>query len=502
MPQLADAGAAPALAFFPQGVLARAPPPPSSSGPPHAGPALRAPGEETLPTQAPELAERTGPSRRGSPCSTAEGGHRMEKQASTGLDEAAPGGALDEAAGSGERKAARPASGYRLAPPAGLKGSVEARELAPRVEAGDLEALVAGNTAFALAFLALRRTAAPSQNVALGAYGISQSMAMVYAGARGQTAAEMEAALHFPLRGAALHAAFNQLDAQLGARTKGVLLRNATQVWMQQGIAVHADFLDVLTRDYGAPLATLDIRSDPEAARAQINSWVATATEGGIGELLRAGSLDRGTWMVLSSALFFFGPWRHPFPEKETRDAAFSLADGAQVQVPMMQVTASIPYARSEGWRAVAMPYRQEALSMLVVMPSDLATFEASLSVATLTQIRQKLTSQKVELSIPRFRLGVRASLETSLRALGLGTLFGKPDLSGMSDRDIAIGVVEHAARVEVTERGTRASAATAVALQERCLPLALKVDRPFLFFIIDEPTSCVLFLGRVMDPR
>jgi serine protease inhibitor len=34
-----------------------------------------------------------------------------------------------------------------------------------------------------------------------------------------------------------------------------------------------------------------------------------------------------------------------------------------------------------------------------------------------------------------------------------------------------------------------------------RAQPVELRVDRPFLFWILHEPTGSVLFAGRVVDP-
>ncbi len=76
--------------------------------------------------------------------------------------------------------------------------SARPRELAPAAAAGDLAALAAGNRAFAFdMYQALR---GEPGNLFYSPYSISLALAMTYGGARGDTAAEMAAALNFPLQ--------------------------------------------------------------------------------------------------------------------------------------------------------------------------------------------------------------------------------------------------------------------------------------------------------------
>ena len=57
-------------------------------------------------------------------------------------------------------------------------------------------------------------------------------------------------------------------------------------------------------------------------------------------------------------------------------------------------------------------------------------------------------------------------------------------------------------------EHGTEAAAATAMVARdisenfEPPQPAPFVVDRPFFFFIHDDRSGAVLFMGRVMDPR
>ena len=69
------------------------------------------------------------------------------------------------------------------------------------------------------------------------------------------------------------------------------------------------------------------------------------------------------------------------------------------------------------------------------------------------------------------------------------------------------ISDVVHKAFIEIDEEGTEAAAATAVVMvltstnQPAIKPLEFKADRPFLFYIIDDETKAILFMGRLMEP-
>ena len=75
-------------------------------------------------------------------------------------------------------------------------------------------------------------------------------------------------------------------------------------------------------------------------------------------------------------------------------------------------------------------------------------------------------------------------------------------------NRDLAIYDVIHKAFIGVDEKGTEASAATAVlfgvtaAHGLRPRVITMKINRPFVFFIQDVETGTILFAGRVVNPK
>ncbi|HDN19743.1 MAG TPA: serpin family protein, partial [Candidatus Acetothermia bacterium] len=178
------------------------------------------------------------------------------------------------------------------------------REMSPEVAEEELQALVEGNTAFALELY--QRLREQEGNLFLSPYSISLALAMAYAGARGETAAEMAQALHFSLPQERLHPAFNALDLVIAehAAAGGIELHTANAFWGQLGHRFLQGYVDLLSRNYGAKLHLVDFHDTPDACRVRINDWVSEKTEGKIEELLPPGSITSLTRLVLTNAIY------------------------------------------------------------------------------------------------------------------------------------------------------------------------------------------------------
>lgn len=388
--------------------------------------------------------------------------------------------------------------------------SALARDTSPAVSDATLAALVDGNTELAVAMY--RDVADEPGNLFMSPHSVSTALAMTYAGANGTTASQMASALHFTLPPAELHPALDRLDLELASRganaTSGTIpfrLENANAIFGQSGWTFLAPFLDTLAVNYGAGLRVLDFQADPESSRLTINDWVEARTNNKIRDLLPAGSIDDTTRLVLANAIYFSAAWDEPFEVSETSDRPF-LVGGQTVNVPTLHGSHERGYGEGDGFRAAELPYDGGELSMVVVVPDDLAAFEASLDAARLDAITQSLTTHQLDLTLPKFRFDAPLGLKDTLMHLGMTDAFSsEADFSGIDgSRQLAIKDVLHKGFVAIDENGTEAAAATAVIVGDTSAPepATLHVDKPFVFFIRDRPTGAILFIGRVVDPR
>jgi len=158
-----------------------------------------------------------------------------------------------------------------------LVQSDKPRDTSPAVDQANLAALADGNNAFAFdLYQTLRQD---EGNLFLSPYSISEVLAMIYAGAGGETEKDMAEVLNFILSQESLHPAFNSVDLQLKERNQGSGDKNGegsqlnvvNAIWGQQGYDFLDEYLDVLAQNYGAGLRLVDFKKETEQSRLTIN---------------------------------------------------------------------------------------------------------------------------------------------------------------------------------------------------------------------------------------
>jgi len=359
-----------------------------------------------------------------------------------------------------------------------------------------------------------RHLAESRANVFFSPYSIAKALAMCQAGASGVTRDEIEAVLGHAGEGDRLLETFSELQQVLASRAQPAPepfhLSVASSLWLQKGYAVKSAFTETLRNQLGADIKETDFAGAPAEAAGDVNAWVEKATSGKIRGILSESQLDALTRVILANAIYFKAPWLNQFDEEHTKPDRFHRLDGRSVDVPMMHITESYRHARAPGLQALEVPYGNDWIVMLLVLP-DKGQFEAverRLDVASVVELTRSARSVEVALTLPRFRVESSFALREPLTRIGIQRAFAPgADFSRVSEEPgFALGDVLHKAVVEVDERGTEAAAVTAALMVGSALgkppkPIAFHVDRPFLFLIEDKPTGTILFLGRVLDP-
>uniref|UniRef100_A0A8D2EGS2 Serpin B6 n=1 Tax=Theropithecus gelada TaxID=9565 RepID=A0A8D2EGS2_THEGE len=335
-----------------------------------------------------------------------------------------------------------------------------------------------------------------SNNIFFSPMSMSSALAMVFMGAKGNTAAQMSQALSFSKIGGEdgdIHESFQSLLTEINRTGTHYLLRTANQLFGEKSYDFLSCFTDSCSKFYQAKIENLDFVKDTETCRRHINAWVADKTEGKITEVLPRGSVDSSTKLILVNAIYFKGNWDHSFEKYKTREMPFKIS-----KVKIFTEILVLPYVGKE-------------LHMIIMLPdenTDLETVEKELSYERFIEWTKpdKMHEREMEVFLPRFKLEETYNMEDVLRSMGMVDAFeqDRADFTGMSSKkDLYLSKVTHKSFVEVNEEGTEAAAATACRIVRQGLRIipTFRADHPFLFFIQHSKTNGILFCGRFSSP-
>ncbi len=365
------------------------------------------------------------------------------------------------------------------------------------------QVIVAAGNAFSIDFFRSISAAEPGTNVFVSPLSASMALGMTLNGAEGSTYDSMRAVLGFgTLTRDDINLTYKSLAAYLQAVDQRVTVDIANSIWYRLGFPVERDFIAVNRDAFNAEVAALDFSS--VNAVPTINGWVNEKTRGKIPTIIDDIAPD--VVMYLINALYFKGMWTTQFDKTKTREEVFNITPQQPVPCQMMHLHATFAYGTSAGATAIDLPYGNRRYSMTVILPPTTVSvdaFAASLTQNVYNALIASMDSAEVELSLPKFRIEYKRTLNSDLIGLGMGIAFdpGRANFHRINATEqLYISKVLQKAYVGVDEEGTEAAAVTVVEIRVTSVPTipVFRADRPFLFVIREHETGAILFIGKV----
>lgn len=331
----------------------------------------------------------------------------------------------------------------------------------------------------------------------------SIALSMTAAGAEGATQEEMLRTLGFGgLSVKDLNACNRGIIDLLSSDPEGVELNVANSLWVSDRFTLKSRYIRTAGSEYSARVSNLDF-SDP-ASPSVINRWCAENTAGRIDKMIE--NIDPATQMYLLNALYFKGMWTTPFDAANTRKDIFH-GNRRDSEVEFMHRTASFPYYIGPEGALLELPYGEGSFVMDIFLPAEGVSaeeFASGLDGEALSTLTGLLQSDRIKVTLPKFKAEYETSLNATLQHLGMRDAFTpSADFSGMSKEPLMISEVKQKTFIEVNEEGSEAAAVTSVAVMRTSLapePLEFRVDRPFVFLIRERTSGTVLFMGLVRN--
>ncbi|XP_040205238.1 serpin I2 [Rana temporaria] len=366
-------------------------------------------------------------------------------------------------------------------------------------------------TEFAVDLHQAIRSVDTEENIIFSPLGATLILGMIKLGARGATAQQIKEVLK--LQGNQESEEFSELRklvSVISEENKEFAFNLANALYLQEGFHVKEQYLHS-NRDFFKSEIKLVNFQDLKASAKIISAWVERQTNGKIKHMFSSGDIEPLTKLVLVNAIYFRGEWKYKFSPDATHPQDFRVKKGNVTKIPMMhlQTATKIGYFSENelNYKVLELPYKGDKLSLVLALPEEnveIEDLENKLTEPVLRGWNTKMTEEKVEISLPRFKIEQKVDLKPALLNLKVTNVFDQNcDLSGITDTsNLHISKMVQKVSIEVNEAGSEAAASTGIQVAAMSITNHRFVaDRPFLFFIRHNTSGSILFMGKVTNP-
>lgn len=361
-------------------------------------------------------------------------------------------------------------------------------------------------------------------NMVFSPLSIFSALSLLGQGARNETRKQITDAIGydiFVLIQAYVHQTFNQEN------NDDYDLKMAQRIFVNNSTLLQKDFKSFLLQAELPSVRRLDFEVSPQQSRELINKWVERHTMNQIKNLLSEDQVTSLTRLFIVNALALEAPWNSPFDM--TVQDRFMISEDEQIKTKMLksmempcvfagQIHSFFPSTDRGDLRNTVMlvlPFKGKKLTFIAVMPNkagDFSEINTSLGQRKLFYMINKLLSNSephyydCDVTMPKLDLNYNyANLKGDLEEMGIKDVFDSElaDLTGIyrGEEELYVSDVAHKATFTLDKDGVKASAATAFGSSTRTMPPRITIDKPFLFFVRNQDTGALLFMGKVANP-
>ena len=239
-----------------------------------------------------------------------------------------------------------------------------------------------------------------------------------------------------------------------------------------------------------------------------INDWVEKNTDGMIPEILK--EIKEEDVIYLVNALSFDAKWRTIYNEAQIARDIFTTETGTEKVVTVMNCEENV-YLEDENTTGFMKYYGDGQYAFVALLPKEgmtVAEYVEGLTAESLRDLLQNKSDTKVSTMLPKFSVNYDFNMNEILKQMGMADAFSDADadFSKMATSDagnIYISSVDQKCFIAVDESGTKAGAATAVAMANRTMalekPKVVLLNRPFVYLIVECDNYEPLFMGTIM---
>ena len=355
-----------------------------------------------------------------------------------------------------------------------------------------------------------KNAASAKQNSMISPTSILLAMAMVENGAAGDTKKQMEKT--FGMRMSELNQwirAWSAVQPQENADTKS-RMNIANAVWYNNrgALTLNPDYQKILREMLQAQVKG---GAFSQQTVKEINSWCSKNTYGMIDKLVE--ELSPAQQMVLLNAVAFEDQWSAQYKKNQVKKEYFTDQNGKKTKTDLMYSKEAL-YCQDDMATGFIKPYAS-GYQFVAILPNkgvSVAEYMKKLDGERFAAFVNSGQDAIVHAVLPAFKSEYKTdALVQIFRKMGIKDLFdaSAADLSGIgicSGQNLYVDEILHKTYIDVNREGTRAAAVTGVMVKATALnpepvrEYTVRLDRPFLYAIVDSYTGTPVFLGTMVS--
>lgn len=282
---------------------------------------------------------------------------------------------------------------------------------------------------------------------------------------------------------------------------KVIKVENCSTVWVDSYIST-SDVFDVVSKEWHFEKVVTSLCSDETKQR--IKDYVKMHTNG----MIKNMNVDISpiTKAVLVDCLYFKGKWRMTFDTSDTKPDIFYSTNSEKI-VPFMKVRLRFgDYYSCRTFQAIELKYRcyceDRSYSMRIYLPNENKSCEDVLRIIQKRKSGIEFKTKPIILSMPKFNLSKEEKLSDVLKNIGVDIAKMKSYIFKDNGESLIINDIIQQGSIRVTERGTEAGVSTYTSLilghPRKIHYKEMKVNRPYIFEIVEKHSGLRLFAGVV----
>ena len=281
-------------------------------------------------------------------------------------------------------------------------------------------------------------------------------------------------------------------------------IEQQTTLWYKHDLALNSKAIDNIKNVFHITANAVDF-SDANIKNV-IDREVCKGTHGLIDHLDT--DINSEILALIVDILYFKASWEYEFDEYCTKDRMFYGTKG-KAKVPTMLRTGRMDYAETPVYQAVRLPYMCESINhkefaMRIYLPKGKYGVSDVLSFMQDEDYELYTEREEVKLSLPKFEVANNIDVKNLLSRMGLSCVLESYDIIPQCIKGLQISDIAQQVKIKVDEQGTEAAAVTFGAVAGCCppeiepTPKVMRVNKPFLFEIVEETTNTILFSGVI----